>query len=144
MIVAMNRLHVVLLAPLLLSFGCSHEPFAMAPVSGKVTYEDGSLVPIELLCVVFTSQSEPVDSKTHPRPATASVDKATGAIHSVTTHKFNDGLVRGKHKVTFGILGGGVPPASLVPPEYIDPARTPLEVDTASQPFELKVRKPTK
>jgi hypothetical protein len=97
-----------------------------------------------MLCVVFISESEPVDSKTHPRPATASVDKATGAIHSVTTHKFNDGLVRGKHKVTFGIVGGGVPPASLVPAEYLDPARTPLEVDTASQPFELKVRKPKK
>ena len=35
-------------------------------------------------------------------------------------------------------------PASLVPPEYVDPARTPLEVDTANQPFELKVRKPKK
>jgi len=29
-----------------------------------------------------------------------------------------------------------------VPPEYGDPAATPLMVDTAQQPFHLKVRKP--
>lgn len=133
---------VLLPCLLLLLSGCAHEPFPMASVSGKVTYEDGSLIPVERLCVVFTSQSAPVDAKTHPRPATASVDKETGAIHSVTTHKFNDGLVRGKHKVTFGVLGGGIPPTSAVPPEYTDAATTPLEVDTANQPFELKVRKP--
>jgi hypothetical protein len=139
----MNVLRLLLPGLLLyLLSGCSGEPFPMTSVSGKVAYEDGSLIPIDLLCVVFVSQSEPVNAKTHPRPATASVDKATGAIHSVTTHKFNDGLVRGKHKVIFGMVGGGVPPASLVPPEYIDSAKTPLEVDTANQPFELKVRRP--
>jgi hypothetical protein len=32
--------------------------------------------------------------------------------------------------------------AELVPPEYADPKKTPLTVDTSQLPFELKVRKP--
>ncbi len=134
--------HVSFVLAVLLLAGCSREPFAMEKVVGKVTYEDGSAIPVDRLCLIFTSQAEAVDAKTHPRPATATVDKDTGAIQSVTSHKFGDGLVRGRHKVTLGVLGGGLPPASVVPPEYVDPARTPLEVDTANQPFELMVRKP--
>jgi hypothetical protein len=122
--------------------GCSREPFTMVPVSGKVTYEDGSVIPAELLCVIFTPQSPPVDAKTYPRPGSAPVDAATGELRSVTTHKFNDGLASGKHKVTFGKLGGGTPPATLIPAEYLDPAKTPLEVDTANPHFDLRIRKP--
>jgi len=29
-----------------------------------------------------------------------------------------------------------------VPPEYGDPAKTPLRVDTSEAPFHLKIRKP--
>jgi hypothetical protein len=65
----------------------------------------------------------------------------TGAILEVTSRKYNDGLVRGRHKIT--ISRGGRPlPLNLVPPEYFDRATTPLEVDTATQPLLLKVRKP--
>lgn len=122
--------------------GCSREPFTMVPVSGKVTYEDGSVIPAELLCVVFTPQSPPVDAKTYPRPGSAPVDPATGEFRSVTTHKFNDGLARGRHKATLGKLGGGAPHTTIVPAEYLDPAKTPLEVDTDTPRFELKIRKP--
>ena len=132
----------VLVLGILLLFGCSHEPFALVSVSGKVTYDDGSPIPVERLCLIFYSELAPIDSKTHPRPATASVDAATGTIHSVCTHKFNDGLARGKHKVIVGVLGGGLPPESMLPPEYRDRTTTPLEVDTDQQPFELKIHKP--
>lgn len=138
----MSIRHASLLGLLLLLTGCSHEPFALTQVSGKVSYEDGSLIPLDLLALTFTSQAPPIDAKTHPRPAMAAVDKATGAFQTVTTHKFNDGLALGKHKVTLTMLGGGTVPASLVPVEYLDPAKTPLEVDTANAPFELKIRKP--
>ena len=70
------------------------------------------------------------------------VEPATGEFHEVTSHKFNDGLVRGKHKVTLTDESHKPLPARVVPPEYSDPATTPLEVDTDQQPFVLKVRKP--
>ena len=48
----------------------------------------------------------------------------------------------GKHKVTIAGRGRQPLPAEVVPPEYADPAKTPLEVDTAKLPFGLKVHKP--
>ena len=122
--------------------GCGSEPFAYAPVSGKVTYEDGSLIPTDAMVLKFQSQTPPIDSKTYPRPGIALVDGATGDFCGATTHNHNDGLVRGKHKVTV-VAGNNMPlPPSVVPPEYSNPAQTPLQVDTAVQPFALRIRKP--
>jgi hypothetical protein len=129
---------------LLLFAGCGgREPFHHVPVSGKITYEDGSLIPVDEIEVRFLPQAARVDAKTYPRPGEASVDKATGTFSSATTHKANDGLVQGKHKVILTSPGVPLPP-SIVPPEYCDPTTTPLEVDTANQPFLLKVRKPSR
>lgn len=63
-------------------------------------------------------------------------------IFEATTHKANDGLVQGKHTVMLAGVNGEMLPASLVPPEYGDFSKTPLEVDTANQPFHLTIRKP--
>jgi hypothetical protein len=125
----------------LLLAGCGGEPFKHTPVSGKITYDDGTLIPIDLV-LTFMPQAAPIDEKTHPRPGMAMVDKATGTFQSATTHMANDGLVRGKHKVTLATAGLTPLPTSVAPPEYTDLTKTPLEVDTAHLPFELKVRKP--
>lgn len=132
----------ILACVLLSSVGCgSKEPFGMVQASGKVTYDDGSTIPVDSLTVTFLSETPPVDAKTYPRPGMATVDKTTGEFKAITTHKAHDGVVRGKHKVVLG-TPKGAPPPSIVPPEYCDASKTPLEVDTAKQPFELKVRKP--
>lgn len=127
----------------LLSAGCgSGDPFSYVQVSGKLTYEDGSLIPAETIILIFTPQQEAINSKTHPRPGSTTINKTTGEFRTVTSHKYGDGLVRGKHKVT--LLSGDYQrlPAKLVPAEYYDTTKTPLEVDTSQQPFHLKVRKP--
>ena len=121
--------------------GCRRDPFAYVSVSGKVTYEDGSPIAVDGLRLAFYPQCGPLDAKTHPRVGTAQVDKASGAFVAATTRLRHDGLVRGRHKVTLSSRGGPIP-ASLVPPEYQDFTRTPLEVDTDRQPFDLKVRRP--
>lgn len=129
-------------AATLASIGCgAKEPFSLVRATGKVTYEDGSLIPAEALNVIFISQAPPLDLKTCPRPGMATVEKGTGEFKNITTHKANDGLVLGKHKVFLGTPNGPLPP-TVVPPEYCDAEKTPLEVDTAQQPFDLKVRKP--
>jgi hypothetical protein len=128
---------------LLFLAGCgSGDPFGYVQVSGKVIYEDGSRIPVDQLVLTFIPQSGPLDAKTYPRPGVAMVDPATGEFHNVTSHKVNDGLVRGKHKVTLAGANNSPLRPSVVPPEYADPDTTPLEVDTANQPFVLKVRKP--
>jgi len=126
---------------LVLLAGCGGgDPFSYVQVSGKVTYEDGSAIPYGLM-LQFYPQREPLDAKTYPRVGTAEVDKATGEFSSATSYRLNDGLVRGKHKVLIISIGGMIPP-EIVPEEYSDLTRTPLEVDTAEQPFHLEVRRP--
>jgi hypothetical protein len=128
---------------LTLSAGCgSGDPFSYVKVSGKVTYEDGALLPADQLVLFFHPQGGSLDPKTHPKMGMAIVDPKTGEFNEVTSHKLNDGLVRGKHKVT---IAKGIQqplPPNVVPAEYFDPAQTPLEVDTANLPFAIKVRKP--
>jgi hypothetical protein len=123
--------------------GCgSRDPFRYEQVSGRVTYEDGTTIPMDGLTVVFTPESGPINPKTYPRSGRATVDRVTGQVGEVTSYKPHDGLVRGKHKVTLSAANGMPISASMVPEEYGDPAKTPLVVDTASSPFELRVRKP--
>ena len=120
------------------------DPFSYVKVSGKVTYEDGTPIPSPDVLVRFYSETEAIGNK-QPRPGWSMVDKKTGEFGCPTSHTAFDGLVRGKHKVTFTGTSGVSPlPASLVPPEYGDPKKTPLEVDTDNpDSFILKVRKPT-
>jgi len=117
--------------------GCSREPFPLVRVEGQVTYEDGELIPAETLMVRFVPLAKPRDSKTHARPGTTFVEK-DGTFHRVTTHKANDGIVRGRHKV----LIQATATRELVPAKYLRMEETPLEVDTADSPFHLKVERP--
>ena len=129
---------------LLFLAGCSGngDPFAYVPVKGTVTYDDGSKIPASEIALSFIPQSAAI-GKAHPRVGMAYVDANTGTFQSATTHKVNDGLVRGKHKVT--VTGANHTPlsANIVPVEYGDFAKTPLEVDTDHLPFQIKIPKPT-
>ena len=122
-------------AGLLFLSGCSDEPFPLVRVEGKITYEDGELIPPDELMIRFIPLTPPRDEKTHPRPGTAHPDE-NGYFNRVTTHKANDGIVRGKHKV----LVRGTP--ETVPAYYLRPDESPLEVDTADAPFHIKIKRP--
>jgi hypothetical protein len=122
--------------------GCSGEPFAYTQVSGRVTYEDGSVIPAPVVRVTFISQAPVVDEKMVPRPGVAEVDPATGKFQTVTSHTYGDGIVRGEHKVLVVTLSASDVRLPLVPPEYADVAKTPLRVNTKDSPFEIKVPKP--
>lgn len=121
-----------------LPLGCSSDtPFDYVPVKGKVTYEDGTPVPGGQL--QFTSQAPP-KGMAYPRPASASLDR-DGTFDAVTSRKYGDGLVRGKHKVSF-IFATDADGRPLVPKEYMSAATTPLVIDTADAPLQIKVPKP--
>jgi hypothetical protein len=135
---------LAVVACLLLAAGCgSNDPFHYVRVSGRLTYQDGSLIPADGIALRFYPEQGSLDTKTHPRPGMSIVERATGEFHDVTSHRLNDGLVPGKHRVVI-LAGDFTPlPASLLPPEYADLATTPLMIDTAQQPLVIRVRKPS-
>lgn len=124
----------------LLCTGCgSGSPFDYVPVSGKVTYEDGSPIPGGCRLVFTAMEVEPVGTA-HARPGRANVN-ASGEFECVTSYKYGDGLIPGKHKVV--ILAGMDQEGKLaVPKEYETVQTTPLVIDTADVPLDIKIPKP--
>lgn len=124
--------------------GCGEGgPFEYVPVSGKVTYEDGSLIEADSIRLGFTALDYPGDITLRPRPAKASLNVADGTFDCVTSYKYADGLVPGKHRVAIVPLGkNGRLLNKSVPREVMNSARSPLIVDTADTPFHIKVPKP--
>lgn len=120
--------------------GCSSSsPFDYVPVSGRVTYEDGS--PISGGCrLEFTALDAQPIGTAHPRVGLAVVN-ASGEFDCVTSYKYGDGLVPGKHKVVIrGATDQRGKPA--VAKEYGTVQTTPLVIDTADVPLEIKIPKP--
>jgi hypothetical protein len=123
---------------LLVAGGIGHvafEPYKAVPVSGKVTFEDGTPIPVGRMTVVFTSLTPPVEKNVTPRPARAEVKVADGAFSEVTTHRLGDGLILGRHTVeAFSYDGKGKPVKLAINP-------TEIEVSKKSTVFEFKVKK---
>jgi hypothetical protein len=120
--------------------GCgSGSPFKYVVASGTVKYEDGSTIAGGCRLVFNAVDAAPVGNA-YPRPGMATVN-SDGTFSEVTSYKFGDGLVPGKHKVVVQAANerDGAP---VVPKEYTSAETTPLVVDTANLPFEIKVPKP--
>ncbi len=118
---------------LLAGSGCGNsEPFDYVPVKGTVKYDDDSLIQADGLEVTFYSQTPPKDPKIHPRPGVATVNLADGSFSEATSHKPNDGIVPGPHKVTVQTFDKDHMPTQVLPVEYTDPTTTPLTYDTTS------------
>jgi hypothetical protein len=124
--------------------GCgSGNPWSTVDVSGKITYQDGTAIPAQSIKLYFASQVPPVDAKTFPRQGSVGVNPADGSFEKVTTYKYGDGLIPGKHKVVVVAYdSGGRDLSPAIPKEYTTVATTPLEIDTADLPLEIKIHKP--
>ena len=125
--------------------GCGNrEPFDLVPCSGKITYDDGTLISAEgnsIIVLTFLPQTPPPHGKVCPRPGVANVNLKDGTFAFVSSHKVGDGLTVGKHKVVISTdVRQNVPKG--VPREYNNPDQTPLEVNTTRQPFLLTIHKP--
>jgi len=107
-------------------------------VSGSIRYDDGSPIPANGIELRFSALDAPKRENAFPRPAVARIN-ADGQFDCVTSYKYGDGLVPGRHKVAIDL---GSAPNPVVPKEYTSIATTPLEVDTQNSPFEIKVPKP--
>lgn len=142
----MQRLGKWVVAVWLLSTlaGCNDGPFSYTPVSGKITYEDGELIPAATIKLTFVSLETPKDPNIRPRPASTGVNIKTGEFGSPTSVKAHDGIVAGRHRIVIDTWNDKGESNTLLDPEYNHPDNSPLVVDTADAPFDLKVRRPTK
>ncbi len=139
--IAATRITILLFC--LGTLGCgSDNPFPQVQVSGTIAYEDGSLIPAEMIILKFEPLAPALDEKTFPRSGMSYVNVGDGTFDVVTSHKYADGIVRGKHRVLVVASTASGQPTDVVPPEYIDSEKTPLIVDTTDSPFEFKIRKP--
>ena len=134
------RIPFVILIACSVNLGCgSSSPFDYVPVSGTVKYEDGSSIPGGCR-LVFTAQDVAPVGNAHPRPAMAYVD-ANGNFDCVTSYKYRNGLIPGKHKVVIQAAADRAT-KPVVPKEYSSAQKTPLVIDTEDAPLEIKVPKP--
>jgi hypothetical protein len=125
--------------------GCGKSsPYACVPASGKVTYDDGSLIPADQIQLVFVSLTPPIDPKTPPKNGIAYANGNTGTFDYASTFGNKDGIVVGEHKVVVQCLRKAHLIGNLVPAEFTDAAKTPLKTRTGDGPLTLKVPKPRK
>ena len=128
--------------------GCgSDAPFDIVSVSGKVTYQDGSLIQADRIVVTFVPQDVTGTGKDAPASASGDVNVADGTFSGLTTQRHNDGAIVGKHKVLVQALKTGPAgvgePTAAVPARYAKVATTPLDVEVASgsRYFDLTIDK---
>ena len=138
------RLLIGCMGPFLMgTWGCGPStPFPMVKITGTVLYDDGSPIPGDRVTVTFVPQVLPADPKTHPRSAFAVLDNETGEIGVVTTVKYGDGLIRGKHKVYVNSVDKQNYQLPVVPSSYTNVKETPIEIDTADSLIEIKIPRP--
>ena len=131
-----------LIASVFFASGCgSSTTYPIVPATGNVKYEDGTLIPAYRIQAKFISEAPPLDKKTHPRPGLGEVNVDDGSF-AVSTYDFEDGLIRGKHKVTVRSYDEKNLPSGEIPEVYASPDSSPLEVDASEYPFELRIQKP--
>lgn len=132
----------IVLVGLVAAVGCgSNEPFSYRRITGTVKYDDETLIQADRLEVTFHPQTPPKDPKTYPRPGVADVDRSTGTIQEITSHKYGDGVVAGEHKVTVQTYGSDGQPTDILRAEYTDVSTTPLTYSTSDRSATIRLKK---
>ncbi len=131
--------------------GCGDSiPFDIVPVKGKVTYEDGSIIKAARILVTFNPIDAKVVKKKTAPGGRVTIDLKDGTFSEVTSRKYNDGLLIGRHKVVVVAFeigpGGPSVPSNVVPAIYRKLATTPLEVEVEASNnnnIHIRVKKPS-
>ncbi len=127
--------------PLIACIGCGASgPFEYVPVTGKITYEDGTPIPASGIRLQFFPKDAPPKGESYPRSG-AAFPGADGRFAYATSYKYADGLLPGKHAVSIDYATDSKGKL-LVPKEYCHASTTPIVVDTAHLPMDIKVPRP--
>ena len=131
---------LILILATLSCVGCgSGGPFEYVPVKGRLTFEDGTPIPAHGIVLQFVTMDVGAQGQAHPRPGAADLDDE-GNFTCATSYKYGDGLVPGKHKVAI-YYATDKKGNLLIPKTYALVDTTPLVIDTANSPLEIKVPK---
>jgi hypothetical protein len=134
-------MRALLLTSCLVCVGCGpRSPYEYVEASGQIAYEDGTAIPSGGIRLLFSAMDAPSVEGAHPRPGVAEVNEK-GEFTCVTSYKYGDGLVPGRHKVAVQEVKDKQG-RLLVPKEFTNIATTPLTIDTSEAPFDIKVPKP--
>ena len=98
--------------------GCGKQQTPIVPVSGTVTYDDGSVVPANQMEVKFLTPAKLIEEESFPPDATARVDTRDGHFPEVTTLQHGDGLGIGQHEVEVVRYGDEANPGDLTAQVY--------------------------
>jgi hypothetical protein len=124
--------------------GCGPSvPYKTVPVSGKVTYDDGTPIGGPRVRVQFFPQVPAINAKEHPHAGSAEL-QPDGSFANVTTWHYADGVIPGPQKVVVQSLDKRQQPTGAVDPVYSSANDTPLtiEVKAGMSPIQLTVPKP--
>lgn len=111
---------IILATVTLAIIGCrqSTEQLPTIPVSGKVTYEDGSPVMAERMEVRFVPRVDSPEEEGCPVAAVGRVDVRNNSFTEMTTYVFGDGAIAGEHDVEVVRFGDEENPAGYKPRIY--------------------------
>ena len=119
-------------------------PYGTKKITGTILYDDGSVIPADRIELRFISQEPPVDSKTYPKPGLVDVNVTDGTFSDVSTYRYGDGIIKGKHKIAAMSLDAKNMPTTSIPLEFNSPDTSTLEVDSSESTFKLVIPKPKK
>lgn len=113
--------------------GCEKPRLPTVPVSGRVTYEDGSPVPANSMELRLLTPQKLVDEEKYPHAATARIDIRNGAFSAATTWEHGDGVIPGEHEVEVVRFGDEKEPGEVRAKEYrgdrIYPSKVTVSAD---------------
>lgn len=98
--------------------GCREPRLPTIPVAGKVTYENGDLIPANRLELRFLTPETLVRQKNYPPFAVAVVDTRNGQFSEATTWEYGDGVIEGEHEVELIRVGDETDPGSFRSKQY--------------------------
>lgn len=115
--------------------------YGVVPAEGSVKYDDGTLIEAGRIELLFVSQEEAIDAKTHPRQGVAEVNVADGTF-TASTYGFHDGVIRGEHRVIAQSIAPQGGYTKAIPKKYSRAESTPLVIDAQGQSIDLVIEKP--
>lgn len=125
-----------------LLFGSPRDPFSYRRIHGRLTYDDGEVLPAKEVTLTFVPVDVAADGRRHPRTGQATLIPETGRFEFASTRRRGDGVVAGWHKVL--VTGPNRLPLAVdvVSADYSSFDTTPLKVDSRGGRLELMVRRP--
>lgn len=141
-----RHLHYLLILPITLGIagfvGCGGDDSQnLVPVSGKVTYEDGSLIEAEQITITFFPESPGDKPLPNARGAMAIVDVKDGTFDSAMTRVSGDGMLVGSYQVVVRADDANSQLLDGFPQKYAERATTPIKVHTDDSPFHFRIAK---